>query len=75
MGVGMLILSAVVSISGIICTALMHFYKGDKAWSDFDRARYYSAFHRWISYIALVVSNATCMAGVINYVQKQLKQT
>lgn len=68
MGVAMLIISGLVFISGVVTTGLMHFYKGDKDWTDYDRARHYSGFHRWISYISLLLGNATCMSGVINYV-------
>ena len=58
----------------MVTAGLMAFYKGDKPWTDHDKARRVAMYHRYFGYFILAVANATCMAGVINYVMKQIKQ-
>ena len=74
MGVFTIFLSSVTSLLGIGAAGLMAFYKGDKPWTDHDKARKIAFYHRWFGYFVLVLGNATCMAGLINYVMKQIKQ-
>lgn len=74
MGVIAIVVSSITSIIGIVVAYLMAFYKGDKPWTDHDKAIRVAKYHRWFGYFMLVFGNATCMAGVINYVMKQIKQ-
>ena len=74
MGVITLGFTPIASISGIVAAILMHFYKGDKPWTDNDKALKAAFLHRWSGYVGLFIANATCMSGVINYVMKQMKQ-
>jgi hypothetical protein len=74
MGCIMLVFAGITSVVGIICVIYQHFYKNDKPWSDFDRARWYANIHSYLGYFILVLGNATNMTGLINYVQKQIKQ-
>jgi hypothetical protein len=73
MGLGSFALSAVTSFVGIFAVLMMHCYKGDKPWTDYDAARHYSKIHSWLGYALLIFANATCMSGVTNYVQRQIK--
>ena len=73
MGVVILVIAGITSIFGIVTVLIQHFYNGDKPWTDFDRARYLANFHAYMGYGSLALGNATVMAGVINYVQKQIK--
>lgn len=74
MGVIAIVFSSITSILGIVTAGLMAFYKGDLPWTDHDRAIRLAFYHRWFGYLMLLFGNATCMAGVINYVMKQIKQ-
>jgi hypothetical protein len=74
MGVVTIMISSVTSILGIVAAGLMAFYKGDKPWTDHDKARKAAFYHRCFGYFILIAANATCMAGLINYVMKQIKQ-
>lgn len=74
MGVIILGLAGITSLMGIITTLVMHLYKGDAPWTDYDKARHYASIHRYLGYIILLLGNATCMSGVINYIRKQIKQ-
>jgi hypothetical protein len=67
------VVAAVASILGIVTAYLMAFYKGDKPWSDHDKARKVALYHRYFGYVILVLGNTTCMLGVLNYVTKQIK--
>ena len=70
----MLCFTPIASITGIVATAYMHFYRGDKPWTDNDKALKAAVLHRWAGYVGLFIANATCMSGAINYVMKQIKQ-
>lgn len=74
MGVITIGVTVLTALLGMITVNIMHFYKGDKAWTDYDKARYFSGLHRYFGYSLLLLANATCMTGVINYVQKQIKR-
>lgn len=74
MGCVLLVTAGITSIVGISCVIIQHFYNGDKPWSDYDRARYLAGWHAYMGYGILALGNATVMSGVINYVQKQIKQ-
>lgn len=74
MGVIAIVSVTVTSIFGIVTALLMAFYKGDAPWTDHDKAIKMARYHRWLGYFMLLFGNATCMAGVINYVMKQIKQ-
>ena len=73
MGVVTLGFTPVASLTGIVAAILMHFYSGDKAWTDNDKALKVAWLHKWSSYVCLFIANATSMAGLINYVLKQIK--
>lgn len=73
MGVVTLGFTPVASLTGIVAAILMHFYSGDKPWTDNDKALKIAWLHRWSSYACLFIANATSMAGLINYVLKQIK--
>ena len=74
MGLTALLFSAIASITGFATSGFQILYKGDKPWTDNDRARQAAWYHRWTGYFILFLANATCMTGVLNFVQKQLKQ-
>lgn len=62
------------SVLGIVTAYMMAYYRGDKPWTDCDKARRVAMYHRYFGYFMLMIANVTCMAGVLNYVQKQIKQ-
>ena len=74
MGLAALFLVFVLAVNGILTVLMQHCYNGDKPWSDYDKARYFSNMHAYLGYFSILVGNATCMTGLINYVQKQIKQ-
>jgi hypothetical protein len=68
MGTIMLGFASLTSLIGIMTTAIMHLYKGDLPWTDYDKARNFAFIHRYLGYFILILGNATCMTGYINYV-------
>jgi hypothetical protein len=76
MGCVSLGLAPVAGLTGILTALLMHCRKPTvkQLWKGEDGSRTAAFWHRWSSYITLLVANLTVMSGVINYVLKQIKQ-
>lgn len=65
-----LALSLFVGVTGIATSGMMHFYNGDKPWSERDKVYNVAKVHRYSSYIMLLVGNGVCSGGIATYFSK-----
>lgn len=67
LGLFALLLTLFVGITGMITSAMMQWYKGDKAWAERDKVYYVAKIHRYSSYFMLILGNAVCSGGTATY--------
>ena len=70
LGLMALLLTLFVGISGLITTAMMQWYNGDKPWSERDKVYSVAKVHRYASYVMLILGNGVCSGGVATYFAK-----
>lgn len=62
-----LLVTLFVGITGIITSAMMEWYTGDKPWAERDKVFNVARIHRWSSYFMLLLGNGVCSGGIATY--------
>lgn len=70
LGLVALIITLVVGASGFATASMMQFYNGEKAWAERDKVYNVAKFHRYASYVMLVLGNGVCSGGIATYFSK-----
>ena len=70
LGLLALVLTLFVGITGVITSAMMNFYNGDKPWRERDKVYNIAKVHRYSSYVMLIFGNGVCSGGIATYFSK-----
>ena len=67
LGLIALIVTIFVGFTGMITSAMMSCYNGDKPWAERDKVYNIAKIHRWSSYFMLLLGNGVCSGGIATY--------
>ena len=70
LGLLALVLCVIAGLTGLLTSAMIHFWNRDRPWSDRDQVYTVAKVHRYSSYLMVLLGNVVCSGGIITYFNK-----